>query len=153
MQLCAAIVVFAASLPHAKVRNPVGPLHTEHQVLDEGNLSEGEARVTALKELTLHTEKDFIFSSINSRAGMYGNKWPVVSICGEASDSILHRSKKMKTADFSSALKVRVSLQLQALIKQWICEPTQSLVTLLQLKYFLVITSAFGVFFYSFTKL
>lgn len=38
MQLSAAVVVFAASLPHAEVRHPVGSLHTEHQVLDEGNL-------------------------------------------------------------------------------------------------------------------
>ena len=38
MQLGAAIVVFAASLPHAKVRHPVGSFHTEHQVLDEGDL-------------------------------------------------------------------------------------------------------------------
>lgn len=38
MQLSAAVVVFAASLPHAVVWHPVGSLHTEHQVLDEGNL-------------------------------------------------------------------------------------------------------------------
>lgn len=38
MQLCATVVVFAASLPHAVVRHPVGSFHTEHQVLDEGNL-------------------------------------------------------------------------------------------------------------------
>ncbi len=38
MQLSAAVVVFAASLPHAIVRHPVGSFHTEHQVLDEGHL-------------------------------------------------------------------------------------------------------------------
>ncbi len=38
MQLSAAVVVFAASLPHAVVRHPVGSFHTEHQVLNEGNL-------------------------------------------------------------------------------------------------------------------
>lgn len=38
MQLCAAIVVFAASLPHAIVGHSVGSFHTEHQVLDEGHL-------------------------------------------------------------------------------------------------------------------
>lgn len=38
MQLSAAIVVFAASLPHAVVRHPVGSFHTEHQVLDKGDL-------------------------------------------------------------------------------------------------------------------
>lgn len=38
MQLRAAIVVFAASLPHAVVRHPVGSLHAEHQILDEGDL-------------------------------------------------------------------------------------------------------------------
>lgn len=38
MQLCAAVVVFAATLPHAIVGHPVGSLHTEHQILDEGNL-------------------------------------------------------------------------------------------------------------------
>lgn len=38
MQLSASVVVFAASLPHAVVRDSVGSLHTEHQVLDEGNL-------------------------------------------------------------------------------------------------------------------
>lgn len=38
MQLCAAVIVFASSFPHAVVRHPVGSLHAEHQVLDEGNL-------------------------------------------------------------------------------------------------------------------
>lgn len=38
MQLGAAVVVFAASLPHAVVRHPVGSLHTVDQVLDEGDL-------------------------------------------------------------------------------------------------------------------
>lgn len=38
MQLRAAVVVFAAPLPHAVVRYPVGPFHTVHQVLDEGHL-------------------------------------------------------------------------------------------------------------------
>lgn len=38
MKLSAAIVVFAASLPHAEVGNSVGSLHAEYQVLDEGNL-------------------------------------------------------------------------------------------------------------------
>lgn len=38
MQLCAAVVVLAASLPHAEVGHPVGSLHAEHQVLDEGHL-------------------------------------------------------------------------------------------------------------------
>lgn len=40
MQLGAAVVVFAASLPHAIVGHPVGSFHAEHQVLDEGNLQE-----------------------------------------------------------------------------------------------------------------
>lgn len=48
MQLSAAVVVFAASLPHAVVGDPVGSFHTEHQVLDEGNLR---------TENTLHTQE------------------------------------------------------------------------------------------------
>lgn len=47
MQLGAAVVVFAASLPHAIVRHPVGSFHTEHQVLDEGNL---HTENTAIKQ-------------------------------------------------------------------------------------------------------
>lgn len=46
MQLSAAVVVFAASLPHAIVRDPVGSFHTEHQVLDEGNLHTGNTHHT-----------------------------------------------------------------------------------------------------------
>lgn len=38
MQFSAAIIVLAASLPHAKVRYPICSFHTENQVLDEGNL-------------------------------------------------------------------------------------------------------------------
>lgn len=48
MQLSAAVVVFAASLPHAVVWDPVGSFHTEHQVLDEGNLR---------TDNTLHTQE------------------------------------------------------------------------------------------------
>lgn len=64
MQLSAAIVVFAASLPHAIVRNPVGPLHTEHQVLDEGNLQtenkhytlgSDASQTTAYTHIQMHT--------------------------------------------------------------------------------------------------
>ena len=40
MQLSAAVIVFAASFPHAEVWHSVGSLHTEDQVLDEGNLQE-----------------------------------------------------------------------------------------------------------------
>lgn len=38
MQLSAAIIVLAASLPHAKVGYPICSFHAENQVLDEGNL-------------------------------------------------------------------------------------------------------------------
>lgn len=38
MQLGAAVVVFAASLPHAIVRHPVGSFHAVDQVLDKGHL-------------------------------------------------------------------------------------------------------------------
>lgn len=62
MQLSAAIVVFAASLPHAIVRNPVGPLHTEHQVLDEGNLHTENTHYTlgiwCITDNCLHTHAD-----------------------------------------------------------------------------------------------
>lgn len=49
MQLSAAIVVFAASLPHAIVRDPVGSFHTEHQVLDEGNLHTANTHIKQRK--------------------------------------------------------------------------------------------------------
>ena len=58
MQLSAAIVVFAASFPHAVVRNPVGPLHTEHQVLDEGNLH------TENTNQTQEGNKDYLHTNI-----------------------------------------------------------------------------------------
>lgn len=38
MQLSAPVVVFAAPLPHAVIRNPVGSFYAEYQVLNEGNL-------------------------------------------------------------------------------------------------------------------
>ena len=41
MQLSAAIVVLAATLPHAVVWSPVGALHVEHQVLNEVDLVRG----------------------------------------------------------------------------------------------------------------
>ena len=41
MQLSAAIVVLAATLPHAVVWRPVGALHVEHQVLNEVDFIRG----------------------------------------------------------------------------------------------------------------
>lgn len=43
MQLCAAVVVFAASFPHTEVRHPVNSLYTKHQVLNKSDL-EGKKR-------------------------------------------------------------------------------------------------------------
>lgn len=68
MQLSAAVVVFAASLPHAIVGDPVGSFHTEHQVLDEGNLR---------TENTLHTQEAMaheqwtLFMANRNRQGHY----------------------------------------------------------------------------------
>lgn len=68
MQLSAAVVVFAASLPHAVVWDPVGSFHAENQVLDEGNL-----RIAN----TLHTQEAMVheqwsqFMANRNRHGCY----------------------------------------------------------------------------------
>lgn len=52
MQLSATVVVFAASLPHAVVRNPVGSFYAEYQVLNEGNLYTENTHHTTEEDVT-----------------------------------------------------------------------------------------------------
>lgn len=156
MQLCAAVVVFAASLPHAVVGHPVGSLHTEHQILDEGNLRGKNRNIKTSKSRKAwdteskhntrsHTPSEPELVVVNmfpngkkkkqSQHMIYaapthwykhtGHRDTTIHDCTIPND-LLYWSGKMKDVrlitkvteeqektDFSSALKVKLSLQLQ----------------------------------------
>lgn len=107
MQLSAAVVVFAASLPNAVVRYPVGSLHTEHQVLDEGNLHTENTHQTQ----TVMGHRNGCNTDTDFQSCRY---WT----CFQTQHTVSHLHTKMvevesESADFSSVLKVKIRQKLE----------------------------------------